>query len=313
MGKTQLTPDQTLKAVVEAWANAKAQWPAPKGPVDWRQALPVLDESFRKSQDLDPWGVRVQDALMHLKADRCNQLSFDELAALQRTGSRNLERLVKEYLVQEQEGDGPRKGGYHLFDDTLGTYRKWHYHRAPFLVFMDKKGDQTHARKVEVGRRNAQAPVQAELLKLDPTLAQRLKELADDLKTHGFSVAVRHMSAFASFLDAQTVDLTRTVTEPQPWLTNAKGHVVDHAGWPIATAGAIRTLLEKGGTVESMPLMTALKRDWKPGTPLMLWTAVVELAMERWREDHQKRLPSARAHEALEKKPKKVLSGRKRS
>lgn len=313
MGKTQLTPDQTLKAVVEAWANAKAQWPAPKGPVDWRQALPVLDESYRKNQDLDPWGVRVQDALMHLKADRCNQLSFDELAALQRTGSRNLERLVKEYLAQVEKGDGPRKGGYHLFDAALGTYRKWHYHRMPFLNFMDTKGDQTHARKVEAGRRNAQAPVQAEILKLDPTLAQRLKELADDLKTHGFAVSVRHMPAFASLLDAQTQDLTRTVTEAQPWLTDAKGRVVDHAGWPLTGTAAICALLEEGGTVETMPLMTALIRDWKPGAPLMLWTAVAELAMARWREDHQKRLPSARAHEALEKKPKKVLSGRKRS
>ncbi|BFI96313.1 MAG: hypothetical protein RSP_18230 [Rhodanobacter sp.] len=313
MGKTQLTPDQTLKAVVEAWANAKAQWPAPKGPVDWRQVLPDVDGRYRKSKDLDPWGVRVQDALMRLEPDRCNQLSFDELAALQRTGSRNLERHVKEYLVQEQEGDGPRKGGYHLFDVTLGTYRKWHYHRTPFLNFMDRKGDQTHERKVEAGRRNARAPVEAELLKADSSLAKRFKELAADLESHGFAVSLRHFPAFASLLDAQTHELSRAVTEPQPWLTNAKGHVVDHAGWPIATAGAIRTLLEKGGAVESMPLMTALKRDWKPGTPLMLWTAVVELAMERWREDHQKRLPSARAHEALEKKPRKVLSDRKRS
>lgn len=313
MGKTQLSLDQTLKAVVEAWANAKEQWPAPTGPVDWRQVLPDVDVRYRKSKDLDPWGVRVQDALMRLELDRCNQLSFDELAALQRTGSRNLERHVKEYLVQEQEGDGPRKGGYHLFDVTLGTYRKWHYHRTPFLNFMDRKGDQTHARKVETGRRNARAPVEAALLKADPALAKRFKELAAELESHGFSVSIRHMQAFASFLDAQAQDLTRTVTEPQPWLTDHKGRVVDHAGWPLTGTGAIRSLLEKGGTVESLPLIPALKRDWKPGNALTLWTAVANLAMERWREDHQKRLPSARAHVALEKQPRRVLSDRKRS
>lgn len=68
-----------------------------------------------------------------------------------------MERYVKEYLVQAEKGDGPRKGGYHLFDAALGAYRKWHYHRTPFLEFMDIKGDQAHARKVETGYRRASA------------------------------------------------------------------------------------------------------------------------------------------------------------
>jgi hypothetical protein len=330
MGKNQLSLDQVLKAVIEKWK---------RGPDSkWFDALnlPDIEKAYPKGQDLNPWGLRVQKAIADLPKDRCDELTVIEIAAYMLVHQKTAEARLKKYRAVVPEGtfkkDKGWDGGYHLDNAHQGIHARFHYHRNPFQAFLDKQAEALHQTKVTKGhaawltsgglarrqgkQRNddrrradsfaAAAQLAADRLAGQPDLAEALKALAESqalLKAQGISIKVelQHMPAFAAFMDAQTQDLSRGVTEPQPWITDAKGRVVDHAGWPLAGAGTIRQVLEKGGTLESMPLMTALKRDWKPGNAFFLWSAVAELAVDRWREDHQKRLPTMRAQETLAK------------
>lgn len=332
---SQLSTDEVLKAVIEKWKHAKVKWADTLGADEFETA-------YLKGQKLNTWGDRVKDAIKGLGMDRCNQLTVEEIAAYLKQSQKNAEVKLKLYLGEEIEGSGPSEGGYHLHNPHRGRYSRWHYHRDPFDRFVDKQAAQLKKRKAEIGRaswktakgialrqgkqRNEdrrQADIFADAAQLaadrlagQPDVAAALKILAESqalLKAQGIRVELQLMPAFAAFLDAQTQDLSLAVTEPQPWLTDAQGRVVDHAGWPLAGAGAIRTLLQKGGTVESMSLMAALKREWKAGTPLHLWTAVAEVAMARCRDEHLKLLPKARAIQGMEKQKGMATKDRVRS
>lgn len=334
MGQKSL--DEVLKAVIEKWKAADATWVASlKIPADFERA-------YFKGQTLNPWGERVRQAIQGLEADRCNELTVDEIAAYLKQSQKNAEVKLRAYLDVETEGQGPSEGGYHLGNAHRGRYERWHYHRDPFQAFLDQQKEQLHEKKVAIGRaawksekgvalrqgkqRNEDrrqadifadaAQLAAERLAGQPDLAAALKILAKDpgvLKAHGITIELQLIPAFAAFVDAQTVSIERGVTEPQPWLTDSKGRVVDHAGWPLTGTSAIRTLMAKGGTVESMPLVMALKRDWKPGNALMFWHGVAQLATWRWREDLLKHLPANRARDSMENTDGMRKRDRKRS
>lgn len=328
---------EVLKHLVDAYKSFDAQW---------AEQSKEFDRQYRKGQDLNPWGLKVQKAILDLEQSRCDELTVLEIAALMLASQKTAERKLKIFLDTKPEGSKAGEGAFHAGNKHLGRYERWHYHRDPFQRFLEEQDEQLRVLKSANARaawksskgvalrqgkqRNEtrrQADIFADAAQLaadrlagQPDLAAALKVLAKShthLKAQGIQVEVKVLPAFAAFVDAQTQDIAHGVSVPQPWLTDAKGRIVDHAGWPLTGAGAIRTVLAKGGTVESMPLMTALKRVWKPGNAFSLWINVAQLSVDRWQMNHdtimEVNLATNRTRDSMGQEVKEATRKRKRS
>ena len=333
----QKSTSEVLKHLVDTYRSYDAQW---------AEQSKEFDRQYRKGQDLNPWGLKVQKAIQGLKQTRCDELTVLEIAALMLASQKTAERKLKLYIETKPEGSKAGEGAFHAGNKHLGRYERWRYHRDPFQQFLEEQGEQLRelksvnaqaawksskgvAMRQRKQRNEAQrqadifadaAQLAADRLAGQPDLAAALKVLSKSqalLKAQGIQVELQLLPAFAAFVDAQTQDIGNGVNVPQPWLTDAKGCIVDHAGWPLAGAVAIRAVLAKGGTVESMPLMTALKRVWKPGNAFSLWINVAQLSVDRWQMNHDMlvvlNLATNRARESMEHEVKEATRDRVRS
>lgn len=319
----QKSPQEVLITVVDVLANAN------KSDRKWKEKAKELAQHYLKGHkvEIKALGEEVSQAIAKLPLQRCNELTVDEIAALLQAGVRTAQRRLAEFVEGVEPSAGPSEGRYHTINKALQGYARYHYHLKPFQEFLKewttrheqdqvKKGEESWKSPAGLqrrqGKRRNEAQRQADIfedaknlvLRDHPEDRESIDKFQALFKKHGFILAA--LPQFAAFIHAQVADITTSVVVKQPWLITHEGQVLDHAWWPIDhNTRQIRAALEDGGTIVEMPLVEAVRTDWKGGNAWGVWAHIAGLAAERWQNEALPHLAKMRSEQAEKYEPGK--------